>query len=238
MTKHFLTLACALLALALPVQAQYPSVDPSATYVTIDGDETDDASQGQDAPLEAHFSANPSNVGNYTARYEWKIYEPGQEETPVVHRFEENLDYTFTHSGSYYVQLYATFTLDGDTITYPEEGESNPFVVSISESKLELPNAFSPNDDGFNDTYKVKEYQSIISFQAAIFNRWGQKIYSWDDLEGSWDGKWHGRTVKDGVYFVVVDARGADGRHYKVKKAVNVLTGYRNDSQNGGNNDE
>ncbi len=223
---------------ALPAVAQYPMVDPTATFITSDGEETEDASQGLSAPLEAHFFANPTDVGNYIARYEWKIYEPGNEANPMVHRFEQDIDYTFTASGTYYVQLYATFT-DGDfEIDYPEEGEADPIVVSILESKLEMPNAFSPNGDGYNDVYKAKDgYQSIVSFKATIINRWGQKIYSWDDPAGGWDGTWHGRTVKDGVYYVIVDAMGAEGHHYKIRRDVNVLTGYSNDSGSTGDED-
>lgn len=211
----------------------YPSVDPKGAFTTVEGEETDDASSGQSAPLVAHFTANPADVGEYTARYEWKIYRPGEESSPILHRFEEDIDYTFTESGTFFVQLYATFILGTDTIAYPEEGEANPIQVSISESKLEFPNAFSPNGDGFNDVYRAKDgYQSIVSFKATIFNRWGQKIYSWDSPDGGWDGKWNGRTVKDGVYFVVVQARGADGRKYNIRRDVNVLTGYENNSGN------
>ncbi len=216
--------------IALPAVAQYPTVEPSATYITVDGEEIEDASDGQSAPLEAHFFANPSDVGNYIARYEWKIYEPGGEENPMVHRFEQDIDYTFTASGTYYVQLYATFTDGSFEIEYPDEGDE-PIVVSILESKLEMPNAFSPNGDGYNDVYKAKDgYQSIVSFKATIINRWGQKIYSWDDPAGGWDGTWHGKRVKDGVYYVIVDAMGSEGHHYKIRKDVNVLTGYGDDN--------
>ena len=41
------------------------------------------------------------------------------------------------------------------------------------------------------------------------------------------------RSVKDGVYFVVVNARGADGKEYKIRKDVNVLTGYSGTGTNG-----
>ncbi len=230
MKKPFALLAT--LALAVPSLAQYPTVDPTAVYTTPDGEEVEDASSGLNAPVTAHFSANPSDVGDYSARYEWMIYEPGEEATPLVHRFEEEIDYTFTSSGSFYVQLYATFVLGIDTISYPEEGEEDPIQVTINVSKLEMPNAFSPNGDGYNDVYKAKEgYQSIVKFKATIINRWGQKIYSWDDPAGGWDGKWNGHTVKDGVYYVIVDAMGADGFHYKIRRDVNVLTGYRDESQ-------
>jgi len=217
----------ALFGLQIQAQDEYPTIDPQAIYTTAEGEEIEDASGGQSAPLVAHFTANPSNVGSYTARYEWIIYEAGKEDEPMVHRFEEDLDYTFSKSGSFYIQLYATFVLDGDTIIYPGEGEEDPFSVSISESKLEFPNAFSPNGDGYNDVFKAKEYQSIVSFKATIINRWGQKLYSWDNLDGSWDGTYKGHTVHDGVYFLVVNARGADGRHYKIRKDVNVLTGLK-----------
>lgn len=213
--------------LFVSAQTAYPTANPVARYVTPGGEELNDASEAQSAPLAAYFTSNVADQGDYSVRYEWRIYREGEEKTPIVNRFDENMEYTFTESGTFYVQFYATFVHGNDTIVYPEEGGENPFVVSVSESVLEMPNAFSPNGDGYNDIYKVKEgYQSIVSFKAAIFNRWGQKLYSWDTLDGGWDGKFHGTTVKDGVYFVVVNARGADGKEYKIRKDVNVLTGY------------
>ena len=182
----------------------------------MDGEEIEDASESQNAPLVAHFTANPSDVGEWSARYEWKIFRPGEENTPLVHRFEENLEYTFAESGTFHIQLYATFILGNDTIPYPQEGESNPFVVNISESKLVFPN------------------QSIVDFKAAVFSRWGQRIYSWDNVEGEWDGRWNGHLVKDGVYFLVVHAKGADGKKYNIRKTITVITGYNKDSQGGG----
>lgn len=216
-----------------------PSVNPSAVYVTPDGEESTDLSGSVDAPLNAHFFANPENVGDYTARYEWKIWEEGDKDDILVHRFEEELEYTFTKSGSFCIQLYATFVLGSDTISYPAEGENNPLRVAISESKLEFPNAFTPNGDGYNDVLKAKDgYQSIVKFEAAVFNRWGTKIYSWNKLDGGWDGKINGKTVRDGVYFLVVNARGADGRKYNLRKTISVLTGYSKEASEGDTPDE
>lgn len=218
---------------------ELPSVEPTALFITADGEEMDEVSGSQSAPLQAHFYANPQNVGNYSARYEWKIWEEDNQDEPLVHRFDEEVEYTFTHSGSFRVQLYATFVLGNDTISYPQEGEENPFMISICESKLEFPNAFSPNGDGYNDVLKAKEgYQSIVSFEAAVFNRWGGKIYSWNKLDEGWDGTWRGKTVKDGVYFLVVNAKGADGRNYHIKKTISVLTGYNDSSKTGNGNGE
>ncbi len=236
--KRILILMLCVLAIpcCLKAQSKLPSVDPRGTFVTVEGEELDDASSSQSAPLVGHFMANPENVANFTARYEWTITRMTQTSNEViVHRFDENLDYTFTESGTFAIRLYATFVLGNDTISYPDEGEDNPIMVSILESKLEFPNAFTPNGDGYNDVFKAKDgYQSIVSFSASVFNRWGQKLYSWDSPDGSWDGKYHGSVVNDGVYYLVVAAKGADGRKYNIRKAINVLTGYDNRSKTGG----
>lgn len=213
---------------------EYPSVSPSAVYITVDGEEITDASEAQSAPLVAHFYANPTNLGDYSARYEWKIWRDGQA-APIVHRFEENIDYTFTVFGTYRVQLYATFVCGQDTITFPEDPSlEDPIRVSINASKLEFPNAFSPNGDGINDVLKAKEgYQSIVQFEAAVFNRAGTKLHSWTDIAEGWDGKVGGKTVHDGVYFLVVNATGAEGYKYKIRKTISVLTGYNKDNEAG-----
>ncbi len=92
---------------------------------------------------------------------------------------------------------------------------------------MELPNAFTPNGDGINDIFKVKEgYKSIVSFEAKVFNRWGKKLYEWNDIEGGWDGRSGGKNVPDGAYYLIVKARGADGKNYDVKKVINILRGF------------
>ncbi len=210
----------------LKAQNVYPNVTPTARYVTSEGEEIEDASEEQSAPITGYFSAEVTDQGLYSAHYEWRIFKAGQENAPLVDRFDREMEYTFTQSGTFYVQLYVTFVQDTDTIRYPDGG-GEPFVVSVSQSKLEFPNAFSPNGDGFNDVYKAKEgYRSIVKFKATVFTRWGQKVYTWTNPAEGWDGKINGRTARDGVYYVVVQAEGADGRKFNIRKDVNVLTGY------------
>lgn len=221
----------------IPQDILAQTCSPTASYILADGTDVTELSDAQSAPVIAHFEANPTDVGDYSARYEWRIYEQGKEDKPLVHRFEETLDYTFNHSGAFYVQCYATFTKGSDVVTYPEEGEANPFSVTILESHLEMPNAFSPNGDDRNPIYKAKDnHKSIVSFKATIFNRWGQRLYTWTDINGGWDGTVNGRKVKDGVYFVNVVAKGADGHEYHIRKDVNVLTGLNNSESTAADN--
>jgi gliding motility-associated-like protein len=205
-----------------------PTIAPTVTYIKSNGEETDSAQYAGSAPIIGRFKANPENVGIYTANYEWRFRKEG-EEKPYLIRYEEDTEYTFTQSGLHEIVLYATFVNGNDTIPYTQDYwmEKEAFTLVISESHLEMPNAFSPNDDGTNDFYKAKRgWQSLVEFHAAIYNRWGQKLYEWDDPAGGWDGKFNGTPVKQGVYFCEVKAKGADGRKYHIRTDVNLLRGY------------
>lgn len=233
MEKRLLTalIAAMLTAFAGTAAAQTydepPTINPTATYTTEDGEEESEEYTGN-APLLGRFEANPENVGDYTASYEWRFTIDTDDE-PYLIRYEQDTEYTFTQAGTHNIVLYATFVNGNDTVAYTQDywAERGPLRVSVSESRLEMPNAFSPNGDGINDIYQAKtNYQSIVEFKATIFNRWGQKLYEWDDPAGGWDGTYKGKDVAQGVYFVVVKARGADGRKYNIRRDVNLLRGY------------
>ena len=66
-------------------------------------------------------------------------------------------------------------------------------------------------------------YKSIVEFKCWIFNRWGEQIYHYQDPSGGWDGRYHGKLVPPGVYYYVIEARGADGQKYKLKGHINIL---------------
>lgn len=207
------------------------SVNPLA-YYTDEKDleqETTTISDGQ-APLTVIFRANPSDMEGHNPSYEWhfrRMESEGHRELFV--RYEEDTQYTFNESGTYNIVLKTqlmTDTVELDSVT---------ITVAIAESKLEFPNAFSPNGDGINDIYKAKEgWRSIVKFRAIIINRWGQKLYEWSDPAGGWDGKHNGHDVKDGVYYVQVTAKGADGKDYHIRKDVNLLRGYSEGGTTGG----
>ncbi len=100
---------------------------------------------------------------------------------------------------------------------------SETYEVSIGESFLKCPNAFSPfNEDGVNDEWKVS-YSSIVSFECAIFNRGGHKMASFSDPSQGWNGKYNGKFVPAGVYYYVIKARGADGRDYNLSGDINII---------------
>jgi len=217
-----------LCATTLTAQDPYPTINPLATFTKSDGTTETGTEYSGSAPLDALFEANAEWTDGWTTYYEWRFTMEGEFE-PYLIRYEEDTQVTFTRAGSHRVQLYAIFTQGNDSICYTDEywADADPLRVTISESKLEMPNAFSPNGDEINDLYQAKEgYQSLVEFHAVIYNRWGQKLYEWDDPAGGWDGTFHGTPVKQGVYFVHVTAKGADGRKYNIRRDVNLLRGF------------
>ncbi|RLD40481.1 MAG: hypothetical protein DRI89_11910 [Bacteroidetes bacterium] len=64
-----------------------------------------------------------------------------------------------------------------------------------------MPNAFTPNGDGLNDTFRaVPKYDYISSYQLAIYNRWGQQIFECNDIDCGWDGTYQGNDSPNGAY--------------------------------------
>lgn len=218
----------------------YPTIAPTATYTDSEGNETVlnmGESYSGSAPLAVRFEANAEDADGWTAHYEWRFTTEADDAAPYLTRYEEDTEYTFTTAGSHRVRLYATFTQGSDIVEYTDEywqAEGQPIIISISESKLEMPNAFSPNGDDINDIYKPKKgFQSIVDFHATIYNRWGTKLFEWNDPNTGWDGTYKGKQVAQGVYFVHVKARGADGRVFDIKRDVNLLRGYTESTSTG-----
>jgi len=92
------------------------------------------------------------------------------------------------------------------------------FIELIDLRKAWLPNAFSPNDDGVNDTFivfgKTPNVQMVEEFK--IFDRWGALVFSKENflpniLQNGWDGTFNGELLSDGVYIYTASVRFLDG---------------------------
>ncbi|MEO6833498.1 MAG: gliding motility-associated C-terminal domain-containing protein [Chitinophagaceae bacterium] len=81
--------------------------------------------------------------------------------------------------------------------------KSNNIGVKFSPCTncLYFPNAFTPNNDGKNDYFRVHTLCPVYHYQLRIYNRWGQQIYNSIDINDAWDGTFGGKNLELGVYF-------------------------------------
>ncbi|MBV6403869.1 MAG: choice-of-anchor L domain-containing protein [Flavobacteriales bacterium] len=75
-----------------------------------------------------------------------------------------------------------------------------------SGCQIVIPNVFSPNGDGDNDTFYIDGIQGTNN-KVRIFNRWGQVVFEANNYRNTWDG----RNVPDGTYFYEVVVEGGEG---------------------------
>ena len=69
----------------------------------------------------------------------------------------------------------------------------------------DVPNAFTPTGHN-NQCFGVKEWGHVINFQFDIYNRFGQKIYTTNNLDGCWDGTLNGTLQDAGTYIYEINA--------------------------------
>ena len=174
----------------------------------------DEGSLGGSAPVEVTFKAATTDAAIFT---EWQLASDPEFQTIVDRYRETEFTYEFTEMGTSYVR----FVCDNAAGTCPWEGPA--YEVSVSDSDLQCPNAFSPlNQDGVNDEWKVS-YRSIVSFDCHIFNRWGQEMAHLTSPSQGWDGRKGGKLVPAGVYFYAIKATGSDGKRYDLAGNINII---------------
>jgi gliding motility-associated-like protein len=124
-------------------------------------------------------------------------------------------EYSFNEKGDKVVTLVATNEAGcSDTMTY--------MLHVTYDSKIFVPNAFTPNDDGDNDVFRARGF-NLVSLHTRIFNRWGEQIYESNDLNEGWDGKFKGEKVMEGVYLYMIEAQAKGGQNYYLHGNVTVL---------------
>ena len=74
------------------------------------------------------------------------------------------------------------------------------------ESCLVIPNAFSPNGDGYNDRWVIEGIELYSNVEIRIFDRWGSRVYySPNAGDDPWDGTFNGRRLPVDSYHYIID---------------------------------
>ncbi|MFT3824091.1 MAG: PKD domain-containing protein [Chitinophagaceae bacterium] len=102
-----------------------------------------------------------------------------------------------------------TYTL---TVTSSDGCMAKDEVFVKYLEKIRIPNIFSPNGDGVNDTWVIQYLDSYTDCQVDVFNRYGQKVFSSTGYSKPWDGTQQGHPLPTGTYYWIVNPKNGKER--------------------------
>ncbi len=171
----------------------------------------------------ADFSVDPSttkisnpvisfkNLSSGASVWNWNFGDQAASlsETPAPH--------TYADTGKYQITLivsnqYSCFDTARKTITIEPDWA---FFV---------PNAFTPNDDGINDTFQGYGY-GLLEYEMFIFDRWGNQIFHTVDYDFPWNGKANGGKEKAqmDVYIYLINIKDVQKALHSYKGIVTLV---------------
>ena len=101
-----------------------------------------------------------------------------------------------------------TVTTTYTAYTYSPEGcQASDQVTVTVLLPIAIPNTFTPNGDGFNDTWQIIRIGLYPNNEVSVFDRWGQRIYHKKGYspEGDWDGKYLGTPLPTATYYYIIE---------------------------------
>ena len=139
---------------------------------------------------------------------------------------ELNPPYTYQWSSGGTTPTISNLIAGAYTVTIMD-GLANDTSITIAINEIEcemIPEIiFTPNGDGYNDTWFISNYQFYPNAKILVFNRWGQKVHEQKGLYESWDGKdLFGIPVPDASYYFIVQ-KDKDDKKSLVKGSVSII---------------
>lgn len=105
------------------------------------------------------------------------------------------------------------------------EVESGSIEI-YEQCRIVVPNIITPNGDGSNDVFKIKNSEDYDHIELQIFNRWGNLIYENTDYKDDWNGVTQdGAPLSEGVYFYTVIPSGVKFE-YREDENPQLLHGF------------
>jgi gliding motility-associated-like protein len=130
----------------------------------------------------------------------------------------QNPTHTFGDTGTYNVKLVVTSDFGcRDSIVKP--------VTIEPDYMIYVPNAFTPNSDGENDSFMAKG-DGIKDFKLYVFDRWGNVVFFSDDIMKGWDGRYLAKgsdIVQEDVYVWKIELKNYRNQPFNLAGQVSLL---------------
>ncbi|MBN2745898.1 MAG: choice-of-anchor L domain-containing protein [Bacteroidales bacterium] len=140
--------------------------------------------------------------------YSWDFGDPNS-----VDNFSSltNPTHTYGMEGNYTVWLFL------ETDHGCKDSVSRQLMVIVDE--IEIPNVITPNGDGANEVFYIKNIDKLEWSRLVIYNRWGKAVYRTEHYKNDWDAD----NLADGVYYYILEYR----TYFREDKAQGTVTVMR-----------
>jgi gliding motility-associated-like protein len=151
------------------------------------------------------------------------------EELKLQAPYYPDMQYSWYYEGQWLSDsssLYAENPATGWYVLHYTDFRNDSYIDSVYVEvqdcgNVELPNVFTPNNDGVHDIWAPIS-KDIDQLDVQIFNRWGKLVHQYSGSASSYSG-WDGGDSPDGTYFAVVKAKGNTGRVMEEKGTLSLL---------------
>ncbi len=95
-------------------------------------------------------------------------------------------------------------------------------ILPCNKDYIYIPSAFTPNNDGINDIFRVRS-NNLIKGTLIIFDRWGNKVFESDDINIGWDGFYKGNKQQVESYGYYFSGTCDGGATITLKGSITIL---------------
>ena len=117
-----------------------------------------------------------------------------------------------TQIGMYHITVSKNFCTAVDTIQ-----------ILPGDCDVYIPSAFTPNNDNLNETFGVVDNTTLQYFSLQIYSKWGQLIFSSNDVTQKWDGTFKGKKMPNGSYVWMLNYTNIRGRKFYEQGTVMLI---------------
>jgi len=158
------------------------------------------------------------------AGYNLYFKESNDENLMLLATIPDKNVFKYIHQRPEYVSgCYAIKAFDANG----NEGERSSMICIDSCNFYEIPNVFTPNNDGFNDLLVAKTSGAVEKVEFKLFNRGGLMIFSITVPKLNWDGTYKDKIVASGVYYYeceVFENRISGTEQFHLSGFIHVIT--------------
>lgn len=163
-------------------------------------------------PPEVNVPVNFNNISTGGTNYTWQF---GDGDSLTTASLNAIVRHNYNASQTYNACLFVKNNFNCiDTFCLPITARIIPAA--------DVPNAFTPNNDGKNDVIFVQGF-GIQKMAWRIFNRWGNLVFTSVSQTIGWDGKYNGQIQPQDVYNYVLDIEFSDGTKFIKKGDITLL---------------